>query len=274
MACPKASLFGNWCDTPAMFAEDELLPSSGLQHLIFCERQCALMHVEGLWAENRLTVQGALLHERVHNADDESRGNVRIARGLRLRSLQLGLSGVADVVEFHRADPKPDALDWLDDPNEPVEPDPSAIAAEANDPVHLPSLDGLWRPFPVEYKRGKPKPDACDEVQVCAQAICLEDMLGGHIRVGALFYGATRRRHDVAFDHALRTTTQDAAQRYHALVDSDVTPPAVRQKKCRSCSLLDLCLPPRKSGQRSAQVYLRTMVADNLAARDPRGDTP
>ena len=143
-----------------MFTEDELLPLSGLQHLIFCERQCALMHVEGLWAENRLTVQGSLLHERVHNANDESRGNVRIARGLRLRSLTLGLSGVADVVEFHRADPDPDPLDWLDDPNEPIEPDPSAIAAETNEPVHLPGLGGLWRPFPVEYKRGKPKPDA------------------------------------------------------------------------------------------------------------------
>ena len=122
-----------------MFSEDELLPLSALQHLLFCERQCALIHIEQAWAENRLTVEGKNLHAKVHEADDESRGDLRIVRGLRLRSLRLGLVGQADVVEFHKQ-------------------------------------GDAWLPFPVEYKRGKPKPEPCDEVQLCAQAICLEEM--------------------------------------------------------------------------------------------------
>jgi len=242
-----------------MFTEDELLPLSALSHLIFCERRAALIHIEGVWEDNRFTVQGEQFHQRVHDADDESRGNVRIVRGLLLRSLTLGLSGKTDVVEFHRADPPPqdDALDWLDD-LPAAEPTPGP--PEATTPVALPGAEGLWRPFPIEYKRGKPKPDRCDEVQICAQAMCLEEMLGGHVEAGALFYGQTRRRQDVAFDDALRNATTDAARRLHEIIDAGKTPPPVYEKKCRSCSLVDVCMPKASAG-RSATQYLEDALS-------------
>lgn len=207
-----------------MFTEDEMLPLSGLQHLIFCERQCALIHVEQLWVDNRLTVEGTYLHRRADSGETESRGDVRTERSVPLRSLRLGLIGKADAVEFHR------------------------------------SRDGdvdVWLPFPVEYKRGKPKRDRSDEIQLCAQALCLEEMLGLEIAAGALFYGTTRRRHDVAFDADLRTATETAAERLHRLIASGVTPPAVREPKCESCSLINLCLPaaPRRAA-RSVAAYL------------------
>jgi CRISPR-associated exonuclease Cas4 len=166
-----------------LYAEDDLLPLSGLQHLVFCERQWALIHIEQVWAENRLTAQGRVLHERTHEAGAESRPGLRVARGLRLRSLRLGLAGQADVVEFH-----------------------AALAG-----VALTGEEGLWRPFPVEYKRGRPKPDRCDEVQLCAQALCLEEMFECAIAAGALFYGTPRRRLEVEFDAALRVETERLA---------------------------------------------------------------
>jgi len=211
-----------------MFTEDELLPISALQHLIFCERQCALIHIEQIWSENRLTAEGRILHERVHEAAAESRGDCRIVRGLRLRSLALGLIGVADVVELHR---------------------------DAERGVALAGLSGRWRPFPVEYKRGKPKANSCDEVQLCAQAMCLEEMLVCSIADGALFYGTTRRRKDVAFVPALRSMVEDAAARLHKLVASGITPPAQYSKKCDSCSLNDICLPKL---HKSARAYLQS----------------
>lgn len=207
-----------------MYAEDQLLPLSALQHLIFCERQCALIHIEQIWDENRLTVEGRIMHERVHQAEDELRDGVRISRGLRLRSLELGLSGIADVVEFHR------------------------------------QAEG-WQPFPVEYKRGKPKPDACDEVQLCAQALCLEEMLACAIPSGALFYGTTRRRKDVKFGPDLRGQTATAARRLHELLAKGITPPAVYDKKCDNCSLVHVCLPKTADGHKSAVEYLRRSLA-------------
>jgi len=207
-----------------MFTEDELLPISALQHLMFCERQCALIHVEQAWDENRLTAEGRVLHERVHDADNESRGNVRIARGLRLRSLQLGLIGMADVVEFHKT-------------------------------------EHAWTPFPVEYKRGKPKADQCDRVQLCAQAICLEEMMNLVIPAGALFYGTTRRREDVAFDKPLRDLAAKTAERLHRLVERGVTPQAMYEKKCESCSLFSVCLPETSGNHKSAKEYLNRMLS-------------
>ena len=166
-----------------MYSEDDLLPISGLQHLHFCERQWGLIHLEQQWEENRLTAEGRLLHDRVHEAGSETRPGVVIARGLHLHSFRLGLTGVADVVEFQQAED----------------------AAEGA--IQLPERRGWWRLFPVEYKRGEPKADACDEVQLCAQALCLEETLGAAIRGGALFYGQKRRRTDVPFDEELRART-------------------------------------------------------------------
>src|SRR3990167_4934122 len=159
------------------YSEDDLIQLSSLQHFVFCERQCALIHIEQAWSENVFTAEGRIMHDKVDTADKESRGLKRIEYGVPLRSLRLGLIGKADVIEFHKKD------------------------------------DGTWLPFPVEYKRGKPKMDDCDKVQLCAQAICLEEMLNIEILEGSLFYGQTRRREDVVFDKALRTATEEAAKK-------------------------------------------------------------
>ncbi len=193
---------------------------SALQHIVYCERQCALIHVEQVWVENRWTAEGRILHERVHEQEGESRAGVRIERGLPLRSLRLGLVGVADVVEFH------------------------------------PLPGGGWQPFPVEYKRGKPKPDHCDEVQLCAQAICLEEMMEVEVPQGALFYGKTRHRHDVVFNPDLRRETEETARRVRELLASGKTPKPVYEKKCKQCSLAEICLPKPLGRKRSIEHYL------------------
>ncbi|HMB52207.1 MAG TPA: CRISPR-associated protein Cas4 [Thermoanaerobaculia bacterium] len=165
----------------------EPLPLSALQHLVFCERQFALIHVERQWADNPLTVDGKALHEQADAGGSETRGDVRILRGLALRCERLALVGKADVVELHRTG--------------------------GGDGARLPGADGCWRPFPVEYKRGRPKLHDADRVQLCAQAFCLEEMLAVPVPAGALFYGKTRRREEVAFDPALRQRTETAAAR-------------------------------------------------------------
>lgn len=211
------------------FDEDDLLPLSALQHLLFCERQCALIHIEGQWAENRLTAEGRHLHERADAGGHETRGALRVARGLAIRSLRLGLVGRADVVEFH---------------------------AEQG---------GERRVVPVEYKRGRPKTGDMDRVQLCAQALCLEEMLGVRIDAGALFYATTRRREEVALDARLRDVTWTAARRLHALVAAGVTPRAVREPKCDSCSLRSICLPEALAARRSAEAYLARAIGAQLA---------
>ena len=211
------------------YTEDDLLPLSGLQHLLFCERQCALIHIEQVWAENILTAEGRILHERVHEADRESRGDVRIEYAMPLRSLRLGLISKADVVELHR---------------ETV------------------NSSSVWRPFPVEYKRGKPKKDSSDKVQLCAQALCLEEMIDTRVPSGALFYGKIRRRQDVDFDADLRSETEDTAKRFHALVEAGKTPKPVYGKKCDSCSMKHLCLPKTVEKARSIKNYLMNAVRE------------
>ncbi len=232
-----------------MYADDDLLPISALQHLIFCERQCALIHLEGAWAENRLTAEGRVLHERVDQATHESRREVRTATALRIRSLCLGLAGVADMVEFHLQETATDA-------------EGRTVA------VALPRARGCWAPFPVEYKRGRPKEHRADEVQLCAQALCLEEMMAVHIPQGALFYGEVRRRTDVAFDEGLRRLTQETADRLHRLLASGITPPAVYGKRCESCSLIETCLPESAGNGHSAGRWL----ARQLDALCPAGE--
>lgn len=187
-------------------AEDTLIPLSALQHYLFCPRQCALIHVEQIWAENAATTEGHLLHDRVDAGSGETRPGVRIARGIQMRSFVLGVSGRADVVEF-RGTPA--------------------------------------RPYPVEYKRGRPKPHRADEVQLCAQAICLEEMCSVEVPEGALFYGAERRRLQVAFDQELRALTAHVSAEARAMIAAGRTPPPVNTKACRSCSLADACCPER-----------------------------
>jgi len=209
-----------------MYNEDDLLPISALQHMIFCERQCALIHVEQTWAENLFTAEGSIMHVRVHSEDRASRGTVRIEYGMSLRSLRLGLIGKADVVEFHRI----------------------------NDVAESGALK--WVPFPVEYKRGKPKKNDSDKVQLCAQALCLEEMLEIGVPNGALFYGKNRRRTDVVLDDRLRRLTEETAIRLHELISSGVTPRPVYAKKCDSCSLAGMCLPKILGKRSSVKRYL------------------
>ncbi len=207
-----------------MFNEEDLLQLSALQHLLFCERQCALIHIEQAWSENLFTAEGRIMHERVDTGSPETRKNVRLEFGVPLRSLRLGLIGKADVVEFH-------------------------------------NKEGKWIPFPVEYKRGKPKEDNSDKVQLCAQAICLEEMLSIEIPRGALFYGKTRRRQDIAFDIPLRRETEDTAKRLHELIASGITPKPVYTKKCKSCSLVQLCLP-KTCGKKKVNQYLTSALRE------------
>ncbi len=210
---------------PGLYNEDDLLMISALQHLLFCPRQCALIHIEQQWTENRYTAEGKIMHERVDEVGKESRGQIRTVFGLPLRSLRLGLSGRADAVEYHRQG------------------DDSALTP-------------FWQPFPVEYKRGKPKKNDSDLVQLCAQAICLEEMLACSVPEGAMYYGKPRRRMTVIFDDTLRKETTDAARRLHELIESGRTPQARYEKKCDSCSLLSLCMPKVTGAHRSVQGYM------------------
>ncbi len=189
---------------PLPDVEDALIPLSALQHHLFCARQCALIHVEGLWAEDGATAAGRILHETVDAGGAETRPGVRVTRGVALRSVELGVSGRADVVEWRGKPPLP---------------------------------------IPVEYKRGKPKAHRADEVQLCAQAICLEEMLGVAVPEGALFYGQTRRRMVVRFDVVLRALTAATALAARANIAAGHTPAPVHTAACPRCSMLDLCNP-------------------------------
>ena len=224
---------------PTTSPEEPPIMLSALQHYLFCPRQCALIHVEGAWRENFLTAAGRQLHERVDRRGGETRRDVHLATALRLTSQRLGMAGVADMVEFHRQETPQDGSGRI-------------VAAR------LPGHSGYWRPFPVEYKRGAPKSHRADEVQLCAQALCLEEMLGVSIAAGALFYGDTRRRTDVAFDSELRTLTEDVAAKVHALMRTGLTPSPRPGKWCNACSLVEECRP--KLSCRSARLWLKKEV--------------
>ncbi len=207
-----------------MYTEDDLLMLSALQHLLFCPRQCALIHIEQAWTENRFTAEGRVMHERVHTAATDSRTAVRVEYDMPLRSLRLGLSGRADIVEMHLQDNK------------------------------------AWQPFPVEYKRGRPKKDDSDRVQLCAQALCLEEMLACPVPEGALYYGQKKRRTPVAFDERLRQLTEETAARLHQLLSSTITPPPQYSRRCESCSFIDTCLPRAVGKKGQVRNYMTRMT--------------
>lgn len=225
------------------YDEESLLPLSGIQHFAFCPRQWALIHVEQQWQENVLTIEGKHLHERVHSAiPTETRGETVVARSLPLVSYRLGLYGVADVVEFTLV----------------------AGGAESGG-IKLPGREGLWRPRPVEYKRGRPKSDDRDEVQLCAQAMCLEEMLNVKVESGSFFYGKTRHRLDVAFTDELRRRVEDLARKMHEVFAAGKTPPASIHRNCKECSLVHICLPDirRKSNvERYIAQCIRASIGD------------
>jgi CRISPR-associated exonuclease Cas4 len=211
-----------------MFSEDDLLPLSALQHYVYCPRQAALIHLERAWTDNVLTAEGTHLHGKADAGQRESRGATIILRAVALRSFVYGLSGKADVVELHQ---------------------------RTDDSIDTVLLENQrWCVQPVEYKRGKPKKYREDEVQLCAQALCLEEMLGVHIAEGHLFYGTTRRRKLTVFDSALRELTASTAVRMHALFAAGVTPRAEPGPKCKNCSLNEICKPT--AAERSARGYV------------------
>lgn len=210
-----------------METETDFVPLSALQHYLYCPRQCALIHVEQVWAENRFTAEGRVLHEATAEAGHEKRRGLRVATAMPLVSRRLGVSGIADLIEMHQGG------------------------------------DGRWRPFPVEYKRGKPKSHKADEVQLCAQAMALEEMFSVELTEGALFYGETRRRVGVPLDDGLRRLTTEVAASTRTLLASGSTPPAVYEKrKCDACSLVELCQPKRLSRTTPASQWLARLIAE------------
>jgi len=207
--------------------EEDLIPLSALQHYLYCPRQCALIHVEQLWSENHFTAEGRILHEATSEAAIETRRGVRTVTAMPIASRRLGVLGIADVVEMHKDDA------------------------------------GHRRPFPVEHKRGRPKAHRADEVQLCAQAMALEEMFAVRLVEGALFYGETRRRVGVAFDAALRRLTERVAAEARAMIGAGMTPPATFEKrKCGACSLADLCRPKQLFERRSAAAWLARRIAE------------
>ena len=212
-----------------MHTEGDYLHLNGIQHLRFCERQCALIYVEQLWSENFFTASGRAQHEKVHGGGGESRKAVRTERNLKIASSLLGVTGCTDAVEFYS--------------------------------------DG--KIIPVEYKHGEPKEDTCDEVQLCAQAICLEEMLHCRIDEGALFYFKIRKRVSVSITDELRSETVSLANRFHQLVENGETPAAEYRRKCESCSFIDECFPDSAGRNKSVDSYIkRRMQMDIIGEGD------
>ena len=209
------------------YSDEQLLPLSALQHYLFCPRQTALIHLEQAWADNQFTAEGNVLHDKAHDGHDESRPGVRITRTLPVVSRRLGLGGQCDIVEFH--------------------------------------ADGTV--VPVEYKRGKPKAHAADEVQLCAQAMCLEEMLGVNIAEGFLFYGQKKRRTVMAFDATLRRLVESTAQALRELIAARVTPVAEYEpRRCDTCSLIEFCQPKALRLKRGAAAWFTAALATSQAA--------
>ena len=216
------------------YPEDALLQLSGLQHFAFCRRQWALIHIEKLWQENLRTTEGELMHKRVHESGlREKRGNVLTIRGLSVASRTLGISGQCDAVEFHR--------------------DPKGVSLQGE--------EGLWRPYPVEYKHGSSKTLYADSLQLCAQALCLEEMLCCPIEEGALFYGESKRRTKVLLDEELREKVRAMLLEMHRLYERGYTPQVKPSKACNACSLKEQCLPAILKTDSSTQ-YLRAALEE------------
>lgn len=216
------------------FKESDFLQLSGLQHFAFCRRQWALIHIEGQWTDNLRTVEGELLHERAHDENErQTRGGLIIVRGVHFHSAELGVSGQCDVLEFRRG----------------------------KQGIPMKGHDGLWQPYPVEYKRGESKDWDADRLQLCGQAMCLEQMLCCDIPEGALYYGQTRRREQVAFSPELRVQVRTMLEEMHELASRGHTPTVRPAKGCNACSLKEICLP-KILKRRSAASYLADAIKE------------
>lgn len=208
-----------------MYTEEDFIQISSLQHYVYCPRQCGLIHVEDVWADNVFTVRGEILHEKVDTDTYETRGTLKTVRGLRIHSQRLGIVGRCDVVEFSKSKDTADATEVL----------------------------------PVEFKSGQPKDDISDKVQLCAQVLCLEEMLNTRIQRGAFFYGKIRRRQVIEINEQLRSETENIIVSVHEIVSKKMVPSAKHSEKCRNCSLENVCMPKamneRKLGQYMKALY-------------------
>ena len=214
--------------------DNEPLMISGIQHFAFCRRQWALIHIEQQWADNLRTTEGQIMHKRAHDSDEYVlRGDILTIRSLNVSSQQLNISGVCDVVEFHRT---PDG-------------------------ITLSGRTGTWRPYPIEYKHGEPKPFDADELQLCAQAICLEEMLMCTVPEGSLYYGQTRRRTKVQFTPELRAQVMQMVSEMHEYYKRGHTPSVKSSKGCSACSLKDVCIP-KLNRKLSVDEYISAHLED------------
>lgn len=222
-----------------MYAEEDYLMLSGIQHFAFCRRQWAIIHIEQQWADNYRTTAGELMHKRAHDEGSfEKRGTLLLVRGMRIASRELGLSGQCDVVEFRQ--------------------DKNGIG--------LFGYEGTWNPTPVEYKHGEPKENNADELQLCAQAMCLEEMLQTHIPDGFLYYGTNRRRNPVEFTEELRGTVRKMTEEMHRLFQRGYTPNVKPTKQCKACSLENVCVPKLQKVMK-----VRNYIEYNMKMPDKEG---
>ncbi len=206
-----------------MYSEDDFISISALQHYVYCPRQCALIHVEDAWSENLFTVRGEILHEKVDTDTYETRGDIKTVRGLRIHSFTYGLVGRCDVVEYRK------------------------------------TKTGMIV-FPVEYKSGKPKENISDMVQLCAQTLCLEEMLETRIEKAAFFYGKIRRRSIIEINKKLRLETENIISEVRKIVSSKIIPSAEYESKCRNCSLQSIC-QPKAMNKRKLQNYISELYS-------------
>jgi CRISPR-associated exonuclease Cas4 len=216
------------------YSEEDYLFISGIQHFKFCRRQWALIHVEQQWEENVHTVIGELMHKKAHDPYlTEKRKDTIIVRALPVVSKEMGITGECDVVEFRRCE----------------------------DGVRLHGHRGLYSIYPVEYKKGKPKTDEKDQLQLAAQAMCLEEMFSTKIKEGALFYGETKRREIIHITDELRIEVRDMFQEMHHYFSRHYTPKVKTSKSCSSCSLKEICLP-KLSKTVSVGTYMKRMLQE------------
>lgn len=217
-----------------MYNEEDYLQLSGIQHFAFCRRQWALAYIELQWNENVRTVEGKLLHEKAHDVTSaEKRGDLIISRGMPIYSRKLGVSGECDVVEFRRVE----------------------------NGITLTGREGQFEVIPIEYKRGRPKENDVDLLQLAAQAICLEEMLCCCIPYGYLYYGETKHRKKVEFNDSLRQKVKDMFEEMHQYYERRYTPRVKRSKACNACSLKDICLPVL-GVNKSASAYISKMLSE------------
>lgn len=214
------------------YRDEDLLMLSGIQHITFCERQWALIHIEQQWAENNLTIEGNWMHQKVDDPTlmNRNKGIVTL-RSVTLVSRRLGLYGISDVVEM-------------------------VASTSGQNAIQHSKYPGFWQLIPVEYKRGKPKKDQIDEVQLCAQAICLEEMYNVCIEKGFLYYGETRHREEIPFTEELRKLVEKKCAQMHRLYEQKDLPPAIYKTHCKSCSLCDVCMPKILTKTPKVNTYL------------------